>query len=362
MKKLFSLMAVAAIALMFCSCSEQKGYVIEGRAVGIADGTVVRVAVRNKPDWITVDSAVVKAGAFRMEGELDPAVLAYITVGDDRMMVVVEPGTINVDLKAHTVGGTELNNRLMTYWQALEPLEQASDSIYERMDLLTEADSIERRACIAQMEQIDSTYMALTVGLVNDNIQNALGVGMFVNNLYLFQDDTDNLSRLAEAIPEPFRAQAPVSETLALVKTILATAVGGNYVDFDFTTSDGRATSLKAMVDSNRYVLVDFWASWCAPCRASLPGIKALYEDYRDRGFAVLGVSLDREEADWRGALDRFGMTWTQTSDLKYWDSAYAALYGVRAIPATVLIRHDGVIVARNADEAELRAMLDKEL
>jgi len=107
-----------------------------------------------------------------------------------------------------------------------------------------------------------------------------------------------------------------------------------------------------------KYVLVDFWASWCRPCRAENPNVVRVYNQYKDKGFEILGVSLDRSKEAWVGAIEKDGLTWKHASDLKFWGSAAAQTYGVSAIPYTVLLDKEGKVIAQNLRGASLEAKL----
>jgi thiol-disulfide isomerase/thioredoxin len=111
-------------------------------------------------------------------------------------------------------------------------------------------------------------------------------------------------------------------------------------------TPDSSQYSLAKM--RGKVVLVDFWASWCGPCRREMPNVKANYTKYKDKGFDILGVSLDREIGAWKGAIQSDGLEWHHISDLKGWQSAHAALYSITSIPQTVLVDKEGRIIARN--------------
>jgi len=106
------------------------------------------------------------------------------------------------------------------------------------------------------------------------------------------------------------------------------------------------------------YVLLDFWAAWCGPCRRENPNVVAAFQKYKNKGFTVFGVSLDKDKASWVKAIKDDGLDWAQVSDLAFWDTEAAALYGVRFIPSNLLIDEHGVIVARNIKGEELQEKL----
>lgn len=154
---------------------------------------------------------------------------------------------------------------------------------------------------------------------------------------------------------EDAKATAALQEQINRVQ---AFAVGGEAPDFTQNMPDGRPLSLSEL--RGRYVLIDFWASWCGPCRRENPHVVKLYEAYKDKGFTVLGVSLDRDEERWLKAIEADNLTWYQVSDLKGWSNSVAQLYGVRSIPHTVLLDPQGRIVARNLRGASLESTLEE--
>lgn len=126
------------------------------------------------------------------------------------------------------------------------------------------------------------------------------------------------------------------------------TEVGNKYIDIQLPGIQGNNVSVSDYVAKNKYTLIDFWASWCPPCRAEMPTIVKAYTDYHDKGFEVVGVSLDNNRQAWINALEQMKMAWPQMSDLKGWQCAGAALYNVRSIPANVLVDQQGIIVAKD--------------
>ena len=136
------------------------------------------------------------------------------------------------------------------------------------------------------------------------------------------------------------------------------TAVGEIAPDFTQNDPDGKPVKLSDF--RGKYVLVDFWASWCGPCRAENPNVVAAFNKYKGKNFTILGVSLDRERDPWLKAITDDKLTWTHVSDIKYWDNEVAKMYGVRSIPANFLLDKTGKIVGRNLRGDALEAALAK--
>jgi peroxiredoxin len=140
------------------------------------------------------------------------------------------------------------------------------------------------------------------------------------------------------------------------IRQAQGTVVGGKALDFTLNTPEGKPVSLSSF--RGKYVLLDFWASWCGPCRMENPHVVAAYHKFKDKNFTVLGVSLDNNKERWIDAIQRDGLVWTHVSDLKGWASDAARLYGVNAIPQNYLIGPDGTILAKNLRGPQLEEKL----
>ncbi len=159
-------------------------------------------------------------------------------------------------------------------------------------------------------------------------------------------------------VPSRFQKNEDVVRINNLVNTAKKTAVGQTFVDFTMNTPEGKPIKLSDYAGKGKYVLVDFWASWCGPCRQEMPNLVKAYAQYKSKGFEIVGVSLDKDAKSWTGGINKLNITWPQMSDLKYWDCQGAKLYAIRSIPHTVLIDKSGKIIARGLHGEELQAKL----
>jgi peroxiredoxin len=145
-----------------------------------------------------------------------------------------------------------------------------------------------------------------------------------------------------------------------LIKVQKVVAIGKQAPDFTLNDTNGKPVKFSDHWRKAEYTLIDFWAAWCGPCRRENPNVVAAYNKYKDKGFTVFGVSLDKTKEAWLKAVETDHLTWTHVSDLIYWNSAPAQLYGVRGIPANFLIDKNGIIIAKNIRGEELQKTLEK--
>lgn len=132
--------------------------------------------------------------------------------------------------------------------------------------------------------------------------------------------------------------------------------------DFKMPDTDGKEVTFLSEVAKNKITLVDFWASWCAPCRQEMPNIVKIYSEYKDKGLGIIGISLDEDRSEWLNAIKQMDMTWMQLSDLNGWENAAAQIYGVQGIPFTFLVDQNGKLLKAGLRGEELHKAIDQYL
>ena len=158
-------------------------------------------------------------------------------------------------------------------------------------------------------------------------------------------------------MPDKWKTRKEVIALYEAVETEARTAEGKPFVDLTMPDPKGKEVTLSQYIKKNKLTMVDFWASWCGPCRASIPGVKKIYEKYKKKGFDIVGVSFDSKKENWLKAIKELDLPWPHMSDLKGWGCAASDAYNIHGIPFTLLIDGNGVIVGRNlhGDDLENR-------
>ena len=162
----------------------------------------------------------------------------------------------------------------------------------------------------------------------------------------------DTYRSLADGLLKKYPKDKSVMMFRDAVNKMLGTTIGSKAPEIVLPSPDGKEIALSSL--RGKVVLIDFWASWCGPCRKEMPNVVRAYAKYKSKGFEIYGVSLDKEKGNWVEAIEEEGITWPQVSDLLYWQSSVISLYAIEGIPYTVLLDREGTIIAKNLRGEEL--------
>ncbi|MBR4379996.1 MAG: redoxin domain-containing protein [Bacteroidaceae bacterium] len=349
MKKLFYVGALAALT----ACTGNNGYTIKGEIADAQDGDSIFLVEMSGRQSAKQQGTIIKNGKFEFKGEQANPELRYLmyqpgTENDQAMDFFLENGTIMVKMSTDVTSatGTPNNDAYQQIRDEIYDIQEQMNDVYEK--IANEEDmSDETRANIEKLSaELEDKYVSVLVKGAKNNATNEVGMHMLKN--FYFYMNTPDLAEIVQQIPDKFLKDESINRIKEVVTKLTATEVGKKFTDFELKDPDGKPVKLSDYAGKGKVVLVDFWASWCGPCRQEMPNVVKVYNQYKKKGFEIVGVSLDQTAEAWKKGIADLNITWPQMSDLKYWQCEAAAIYGVSAIPHTVLIDKDGTILERN--------------
>lgn len=344
-----------------------KEYTLTGNISGGSDSLEIFLQIidENTGEFVSVDTTTVQNGTFIFKGiaEQSPALRFISTEGLSRPVpVAIESGNIDVSIDTAfvvTVKGTALNDK---YQEFSNKRNAINNQLRELSKLGKEAEKAGTLTPEYEKE-LDNKYDSLYNGLKKEvfdftkaNITNPFGVYVLIDRGVSF--DATQLKELLPSLDTKVKASARVQKLEKRLQALEGTEVGKQFIDIKGTTPDGKELSLSDYAGKGKYVLVDFWASWCPPCRKDMPTVVEAYKQYKNKGFEIVGVSLDDDKAAWEKGIKDLNITWPQVSDLKGWKTELGAAYAVNSIPHTVLLDKEGKIIAKDIHASELLSKL----
>jgi len=369
MKKI--ILFVGIVACIVTACNNKNAYTLTGTFTSDElDGKTVYLRSLDSTFRVSdaMDSTIVKNGTFVFKGiAKEPPSVQLITM-DDRSFIpaafIAEKGKIEMSIDSSlmaTVKGTGMNDQYGLFEMSQIDIVQRYNSLYSEFLETSKAGE----ATSEQIQEFDKSSKQLIeemgnaiVSYAKPNMATSAGQYVMMANAFGLKDD--QLKELISSAPSKFQTMDRIQDLVKRIEIREATSDGKRFTDVKGFNLEGKEASLSDYAGKGKVVLVDFWASWCGPCRQAMPDVIKTYQKYKNKGFEIVGISLDNNKDDWKKAVNDLNITWPQFSNLKGWAEDCAVTYGVDAIPHTVLIDKDGKIIEHNLSENALNLKLEE--
>ena len=309
---------------MFHACKEQ-GYTISGN-IPDAEGMEIVLKARNVDSAIVINSCIVKRKKFKMTGVVEYPQYCELYIGDNGpLLMFVENSKITLSIDVQQIHKSKVTGSIENDLFA---------AYNDKMDELG-SDSSTRPQRIEYMKQFAAEH------------PNRIVTAFIVNNYLSYYLQSEELESIVDGFDSVNSNSSWVMSIIEKIGVAKRIEIGQPFVDLTMSDPDGNMISLSDYAGKGDFLLIDFWASWCPPCRVANPDLVKLYDKYKDRGFEIVGVAFEMDKDEWTKAIEADEMTWPNMSSLTYWQCTGAKLYLVNLIPHTVLLDRDGIIIAR---------------
>lgn len=363
MKKIITILLLLIFLFVQRNANAAAGdFLINGNITGLPDSTLVYLTKPGQQEMLA--TAYAQNGKFILFGKVEDGDIYQLSfIGlQEAAEIFLSPGKLSIngnakDIKKLVITGTSAQQDYQLYNQKFDNLKQKLGQLVASINqteqgpkrdlLINQFEESKRKV----LEQVDDFVKSKPASIVTPFV-------VFV---------TSTMSNDINALEARYNAMKPsVRESFygrEIFKSISATKIGLEGTQaVDFTQNDVNDLPVALSSFKGKYVLVDFWASWCGPCRAENPNVVNAYNTYKDKNFTILGVSLDQNKDKWLNAIKADNLTWTHISDLKSWQNSAAQLYHIQSIPANMLIDPSGKIIGKNLRGEALEEALKKVL
>ena len=370
MKKI-TLLALLTLSIISCNNLKDNEFLISGTANGIENGKKVFVEIQDENGVIAKDTGVIENGKFELKGSTDNIDLGFIRIENEKinLPIILEEGKIKINivkdsLQKSTIEGTfnndkfqKFNNESVAILEKVKKFEKENNPKMQKA--LAAKDTVTVNKIKKEYQNFQNDMNDYSKAFIKNNPDAFISVLLLENFLMREYIPATEIKSFYDKLDKKLvntKSAQNIKKTLDLM---LAVVVGKPAPKFSAKSPEGKLISLDESL--GKVTIVDFWASWCAPCRKENPNVVALYNEYHSKGLNIIGVSLDQDATKWKDAIAKDKLSWTHVSNLKYWDEPIGKQYGISSIPATFILDAKGNIVAKDLRGDALRAKV-KEL
>ena len=355
-------------ALLFVACNNLKDneFLISGTANGIENGKKVFIEVQTETGTLAKDTAVVTDGKFELKGIAEEIDLGFIRIENEQinLPLILEEGKIEINivkdsLHKSTLGGTPNNDKFQKFNTESRAISEKvakfeKDNGPEMQKAQMSNDTVTINKLLKEYKKFQNEMNDYSKKFIKENPDAYLSVLLLENFLMRQYLTPEEIKSYFEGLDKDVKETRSGKKIKTALDSMTAIVIGKPAPNFSAPSPEGKTISLKESL--GKVTIIDFWASWCGPCRAENPNVVALYNEFHPQGLNIIGVSLDKDAAKWKEAIAKDGLIWPHVSNLKFWEDPIAKQYNVQSIPATFILDEKGNIVAKDLRGEELRA------
>lgn len=360
------------LSLLFVLCCvmfsvAQTGKItVKGKIDGIKSGTLYLTARSSEEKLDTLGICNIKKGKFKLKGTVKEPLLAQLVVGgfSGGFDLFVEPGvSYNAFLRdgdGYYIRGGELNESYTAHIKSSDSLRAVISGLQERYDA-ARAERKFRSASLVNdtLQREKENFRAMTQSFLQAN-DNVITAYTMYSNIVMRDMGLRETRGMYETMGDGAKDTQYGRMIKERIERMMKTQGGAKAPDFTLPDVNGNPVTMSAV--KGKIKIIDFWASWCGPCRLNNPELKKIYEEFRGKGLVIIGVSLDEEREDWQMAIEDDGLDWVNVSSLKGWDCEIVRLYNVKGVPALFILDENNNIIATGLRDEQLKIFLHEKL